>query len=615
MLKMVRQQMLCIISPDWPGTADFTKTQEGKGVIAELERLFVEVGVVHFASIALLPAPPRSRWKTRGSAAEPKPSMMLELAVEEGLRPEDLLRRLVEHPGGALWMLYRAYWKEEGEPDTRSKRNLALLEKLQKCHSIADGAFVGARDRSVRQILLERQLLQQARTEARQLRNSHGEDRESLALALSRWARRNARFDWAAEPAPRSYWRGSGASIAAKVVLAALLAGLVLGLIWAGGALARLGIRADIGILGGPHVQVQAWLGELSRVSQWALVASWRLFMVLVLLGVAYWLLLIALPALLKPWRRWLHSLRRELDRPSRTWSSLLTYCVVLAAGTPLLLAAVWYSAVYVTLGEKPDFVLRAAGQCTADSLKCAIVGATVASAAMLCLSLASVLVSWRPGLGAWFYRPHYDETLRAQQVHPTVERCEAELVGGTAHMISLTDMRRPYWWSAWWTRVVLRTVTFFGRILFTEGRLGDAQGIHFAHWRLIDGGRRYLFCANYDGTFGGYLDDFINGAATGTTLFWRWSRLMPRKPAIKGHPEVEKKRKFPTTRLIAFRGVKCEMKFKSYARDSMLPNLYRFDACKLSLAEIDRATALRDALCGERNDSNDDQIMRAVES
>ena len=180
--------------------------------------------------------------------------------------------------------------------------------------------------------------------------------------------------------------------------------------------------------------------------------------------------------------------------------------------------------------------------------------------------------------------------------------------------MISLTDMRDPHWWSVWWTRLFLRLVTFVGWVFFTEGRLGDAPGIHFGHWHIIDNGRRYLFCSNYDGNFGGYLDDFINGAASGTTLFWRWTKLMRREPAAEGQPGVAEPRAFPPTRFLAFRGVKCELKFKSYARDSMLPHLYRFDACKLTIDQIDRATALRNALFGQRNDSNDDQIMRAIE-
>ena len=54
--------------------------------------------------------------------------------------------------------------------------------------------------------------------------------------------------------------------------------------------------------------------------------------------------------------------------------------------------------------------------------------------------------------------------------------------------------------------------MTLLGYVFFTEGVLGGAPGIHFGHWRVIDNGRRFLFCSNYDGDFGGYLDDFIDG-------------------------------------------------------------------------------------------------------
>ena len=46
-----------------------------------------------------------------------------------------------------------------------------------------------------------------------------------------------------------------------------------------------------------------------------------------------------------------------------------------------------------------------------------------------------------------------------------------------------------------------------------------------------------------------------------------------------------------------------------------MLPHVYRFEARNATIDEIDLATGLRDALFGERNDKNDDLIMRAIES
>ena len=53
MLMMVRQQMICIIAPDWPGGADLLRSDD---LSTSLNKLFCDVGVVHFASIALLPA-------------------------------------------------------------------------------------------------------------------------------------------------------------------------------------------------------------------------------------------------------------------------------------------------------------------------------------------------------------------------------------------------------------------------------------------------------------------------------------------------------------------------------------------------------------------------------
>ena len=157
--------------------------------------------------------------------------------------------------------------------------------------------------------------------------------------------------------------------------------------------------------------------------------------------------------------------------------------------------------------------------------------------------------------------------------------------------------------------------VTTLGYIFFTEGSLGTAPGIQFSHWHIIDRGRRLLFCANFDGTFGGYLDDFIKGPSAGTTLFWRWTHLLPRRAAADDHPEITAPRRFPPTRLVVYRGVTSELRFKAYARESMLPYLYRYVASAQTLEQKNRATGLRDALCGPRTDVNDDRIMRAIES
>jgi hypothetical protein len=590
--------MICIIAPDWPNGATLPNH-----VTNSLNDLFLDVGVVHFASIALLPAM---------SPEHRKPSLVLELCSEEGLQPYDLLNRLVTHPSGAMWSLYGVYWTTQ--PSMEGECNRVLLKRLMSWHHVSDGAFVGARDRSVRQIKMERHLFEQTRTAARRLKPQQRGDRASFALALARWAFNNPDLDWAREPAPRSYWRASGASVIAKLAYPLLIVGLWFLLLWLVGALSRLTASADAWLWGRPHYVVQTVSYAVSDAIGCLLGISGHLVLALIAVIFALLAFFVALPALFASFRRWLNSLFRELDRPTETPSSLSTYVAAWIVVVLLVAAGIWFVFVY-TFWPNVFYSTIKHWTPAVPGWKQLVIGAIAILVLIGIGALFSRFNRLLRRVSDWFYHPREDDVVRAQQVHPSIEQCEAELVGGTAHMISLTDMRNPHWWSVWWTRRSLRLVTLLGRVLFTEGRLGDAPGIHFGHWHIIDNGRRYVFFSNYDGYFGGYLDDFINGASSGTNLFWRWTELRRRGAAAKGQPEVEEPRAFPPTRFLLFRGVKCELRFKSYARDSMLPHLYRFDACNLTIDEIDQATVLRDALFGKRSDSNDDQIMRALES
>uniref|UniRef100_Q07HN2 Uncharacterized protein n=1 Tax=Rhodopseudomonas palustris (strain BisA53) TaxID=316055 RepID=Q07HN2_RHOP5 len=594
MVTIVRQQMICIIAPDWPrGAVD----PGSESVKAALHELFRDVNIVHFASIALLPP--------INEAPDQLPSLMLELAVEEGLRPYDLLTRLANHPKGAMWLLFGAYWPESDPPLPVGQRNQQLLDRLMSWHHIADGAFVGARDRSVRQIKEERKLLEQTRTKARELKATHGQERAPFALALARWAFTNPELETMAEPAPRSFWRGRAGTVTAKLGYFLAWIGAAFAAIWLVGAAARLASGLYAWLFDTTSSAVQSLFGAVSATSGYLLGVGFRFLLVLIVVGLLSWIFFFALPALVPPVRRWLASVRRELDRPTETWSSVSTYVGVWIVAAPLIAIGLLHALAYTLY---PDAFWWLAGLWMPLVL---ILGLIVLVGVAAFFHLFDRLL---PRASASFFRPHEDDVRRAQQVHPSIEACEARLVGETAHMISLTEMRGPQQSSARWTRFILRLVTVLARVFSTGGRLGDAPGIHFGHWHIIDNGRRLLFCSNFDGNFGGYLDDFINGASMGTTLAWRWTELTPRPAAADGQPAVPEPRAFPPTRFLAFRGVKCELKFKSYARDSMLPHLYRFDACNLSLDEIDRATGLRDALFGRRTDCNDDQIMRTIE-
>ena len=203
----------------------------------------------------------------------------------------------------------------------------------------------------------------------------------------------------------------------------------------------------------------------------------------------------------------------------------------------------------------------------------------------------------------------------RAHQTHESIVVCEAELLSRCNHMISLTEIRPWRPWQRFWLRFWLRVVGLLGHMWWVDGKLGEARGIHFAHWHVIDQGRRLLFLSNYDGDFSGYLDDFIRGASNGINLIWRRSRLEKRSAAHTGQPAVARARCFPPTRFGLFRGCSHEQWFKAYVRDSMLPHVLRFEAYRETCADVDRATRVRDALRDERNVVNNDQIMRALES
>ena len=105
--------------------------------------------------------------------------------------------------------------------------------------------------------------------------------------------------------------------------------------------------------------------------------------------------------------------------------------------------------------------------------------------------------------------------------------------------------------------RVLLRAVLFVSRWaarLSTSGSLSGIPTIHFAHWALLDGGRRLLFLSNYDGSWGSYLDDFVDKASQGLTAIWT---------NTVG---------FPPTRLLVQDGARDGAAFKAFARMRQTP-------------------------------------------
>lgn len=598
-----RERMLCIVTPGWPG-GDLSV---GDARLAALYGLCESLGVIHFAAVALLPPRP-------DEPAGTLPSLMLELVADEGLRPDDLLQRLAFHPSGSLWDLYGAWWPA-AQPASVGARNEALLALLRRGLSVADGAFVGPRDLSVAQVRAHRRLTEAVRAQAAHIDAATRSKRESLALALARWAFVQPAFEPIATTTPQSWWRkASGLQKLRMLGTRILLAALAL---WLLRELARC-LQAVLPSPDGPSpwpglaMLLRRTAETIDAIASALPLFGGRVLLFLLAFGLVYLLLFALLPGLWCGWRRWLDDVDRWLDSPGESVAAQA------CRGFGLLLLP-WLPVVVLRLLVGKQRWFEVIGHPAVQWVLAVDLALLVALGLLLAIGLARPASASKSGPGLAAFRAAFTRTSHApvpgaQQVHPAVEDSDARLVAGTALLISLTEMRWPRPWSAACTRFFLRVVTWAGHVFFTEGRLGDVRGIQFGHWHIIDGGRRYLFCSNYDGNFGGYLDDFIKHAASGTTLFWRWTQLLPRAAAQPGHPAVLAARRFPPTRLLAYRGVKCEQHFKTYARDSMLPQLFRYDACGLTGQQKIDDRRLRDALFGARHDANDEVLMRALE-
>jgi hypothetical protein len=146
-------------------------------------------------------------------------------------------------------------------------------------------------------------------------------------------------------------------------------------------------------------------------------------------------------------------------------------------------------------------------------------------------------------------------------------------------HMASISVVK-----PGWFRRLVLRTVLLFinllARATSTHGQLSGIPSIHFAHWSLIDGGRRLLFLSNFDGSWENYLDDFIDKASHGLTAIWSNSV------------------NFPRTRCLILGGAQDGPRFKAVARDSQtVTNAWYSAYWDLTVQGIDNNSSLREDL------------------
>jgi len=130
--------------------------------------------------------------------------------------------------------------------------------------------------------------------------------------------------------------------------------------------------------------------------------------------------------------------------------------------------------------------------------------------------------------------------------------------------------------------RSVTWLIDYGARHIFNRASLAGIKTIHFAHWMILDDGRRGLFTSNYDGSHESYMDDFIDKIAFGVNLSFS---------SGVG---------FPKTRFLLFEGARREQEFKDFQRCMQIPTQVWYSAYpQLSTVNIENNALIRSGLFG----------------
>ena len=430
MLKMVRQQMICIIAPGWPGTVDFSKSGrrvpraggslwECRGGSVRFDRAVAGKG--GFAGPAAV-IDARARYRGRHRSARHA------VPAHQSSERCDVV---------ALQLVLARRWSC---PRERAQR--AIVRQ-------ADGVAQHRRGRlrrrprpNARQIQKEQELLQWTRSEARALKatKQYGADRTSFALALARRACQDPRFEWALEPAPRSYWRGSGESISAKVGLVLVVFGLWVAAVWLVGAVPRWLTGGCAWFFGLSHRPLQAFTDVVGKASDWVLGVSIRGVVALIVLG----LLCVVVPGRAAGTARALAALAGQYLSRARTADAdvVITgnlcgrlYRHLAACTWPLAACALVYTFCLTYLAAKiKEWIPDVPGWKLIVIAAVAIVVLLFVGA--LLSRIVGALFSWInrrfPDLSDAFFHPHEDDVPRAQQVHPSIDSAKRSWPTGT---------------------------------------------------------------------------------------------------------------------------------------------------------------------------------------
>jgi hypothetical protein len=205
-----------------------------------------------------------------------------------------------------------------------------------------------------------------------------------------------------------------------------------------------------------------------------------------------------------------------------------------------------------------------------------------IAIAAVVALLLLPLII---PLAIIWVVALRWKETHEAPPADLEVKKHVKELVEREDrthivqnHLASITIVksglfrRVTLWGVLWLVNLIARTAD--------KGELSGIPSIHFAHWSMIDGGKRLLFVSNFDGSWENYLDDFIDKASPGLTAIWTNT--------------VD----FPRTSWLVKEGARDGSRFKAQARAKQTFTNVWYSAYKqLTVQTIDNNSRIREDL------------------
>jgi hypothetical protein len=187
----------------------------------------------------------------------------------------------------------------------------------------------------------------------------------------------------------------------------------------------------------------------------------------------------------------------------------------------------------------------------------------------------------------------------RSPHIRPTPEhvRALAELEDFVAHNgFTAGGYVKPGLIRQLVLKSVLPLIGYGTRHLFTRDSLAGVKTIHFARWIPLDGGRRVVFCSNYDGSLESYNNDFIDLVAWGLNLVFSNGL---------GYPE---------TRWLVVGGASHEQEFKDFLRRHQIATPIWYSAYpELTALNIERNAALRAGLRGRMTETEAQRWLRLL--